>query len=185
MGWGQVAPVEISEVEFDQVAPAGAREAWYEVAIEVRGQAREAERRAEPLRLSLELAFARAGGSYAFYRTSVQFLAPSAGDEVVVYCYLPPGIIERDGIRGDPFGWRVSLAQGERVYPQAPGSYSDSLRTPEAARSFAQRLATEAEENDGWLQPIYLTPFYQRENGRLDRSPSYLRKEPLATGGLR
>jgi hypothetical protein len=177
----QLAPVEVSRVTFGEVIPRGESRSWWEAAIELRGRSREVEARREPLVVGLELAFQRRDERFVFFRSRAALLVPEANDQAVVRFYLPPGVLERDGLRPRPFAWRVWLAQGERAYPQGPGSYSDALASPEAARSFVQRLEGEAEANDGWLQPIYLTPFFQAENGRLDDSPAYLRREAAVT----
>jgi len=177
----QEAPVSIVEVDFGEALPRRGDEEWFEVVIEVEGQVREASLRREPLRLGLELAFRNREGEFAFFRARVGLLVPEAGEDVEVRFYLPPGVLDTWEVRGEPFAWRVWMGQGERVFAQAPGTYSDSLRDPEAARSFARRLTEEAEANDGWLQPIYLTPFFESENNRLRNSASFLR--PEATHG--
>lgn len=185
MGWvlaAQSVPVVIKGVSFGMAIPRGEPSAWYEVAVEVEGVSEEETARAQPLVLGVEMAFNKRQRDLSFYRAQVAFLAPEAGDEALIYFYLPPGIVERDHLRGDPIGWRIQLSQEGRAFPQGDGSFSDSLRGPESARSFVQRVMAEGAVNDGWLQPIYLTPFFDADNGRLEDSPSYLRTE-LVTGG--
>lgn len=182
-GLALVAPaasVSIKAVDFTPAVPPGMAEEWYEVVIELEGETRELEARLDPLQVGLELAFrVRAEGreEFRFFRAAAEIVVPAMGDEVAVRFYLPPAIMERDELRREPFAWRVRLSQGGQVWPQTPASYSDALKSPPAAESFARRLQTEAERQDGLLVPIYLTPFYVAESGRLEDSPSYLRRE--------
>ncbi len=181
----KAAAVRVVDVSFDRIVPRGGEGEWLEVAIEVEGARVPGATR--PLTVGLDLALEREeseAARHAFYRAEAVILLPEEGADATVYFYLPPALVERYELRGEPFGWRVRLAQEGRVWPQLRGTYSDSLADPEAARSFAQRVTEAAEANGGWLQPIYLTPFYEAENGRLFASPSYLRRERVGPGTL-
>lgn len=172
--------LRVERVRFAEVVPLGGVEAWYEVAIELRGLRRELERLREPVWLGLELAWHLERGharTAAVFRSEVRFLPPLSGEGQSVRFYLPPTVTERWELRGDPEAWRVRLEQGGVSLGQRRGTYSESLADPPRARAFAELLLREGTANEGLLQPIYRTPFMQARDTRWESSPAYLRCE--------
>ena len=172
----QQASVVVESVEFDTDRPDGGREAWFEIAVKI--SANEASERGQPsvVKMKLELAVeARASKDFVFMASEVAFFLPERNEAKTIYFYLPPAVVERMDIRQEPFGWRVSMEHGGNPVALTAAAFSQNLREREAAQSFARRAAAEASKQAGWLQPIYLTPFYRFENGRSEVSPSYLR----------
>lgn len=175
----------LRSVDFSTARAPGIRDAFYEVAIELRGERLvtgehvvDFHRRVQ---VHLELAFAVDRGPETrqeYYRSRAVLVGLAAGEERTVCFYLPPEIVERDRLFNEPLGWRVALAVDGKALAQQAGSYSQTLRKPVNARRFLARIANDAPPNDGLLLPIYLTPFHSADSGRLSESPSYLRALP-------
>jgi len=107
------------------------------------------------------------------YAAAVECVALEPGRAEVRF-YLPPEILKRDQIRGDPKFWGVELTAGGEALPAARSAYSANLGTPAARADFQRRMAPAAVANDGILQPQHLTPFvldYPRS------TPSVVRRE--------
>lgn len=182
-------PVSVEEVKFQHARAAGVDDPYLEVAIELATNRvpttppGDYYARVE-VRLELATQADRKGTRVMeYYRSQVRIATIEAGEDCVVYFYLPPEVVDRDRLdSGEPMGWRVSLTVDGQALPNARGSFSENLADPQRARSFLAQIQQQAPHNDGVLQPIYLTPFYDREAGRRDDSPTYVREEPLPQG---
>jgi hypothetical protein len=107
------------------------------------------------------------------YAAMVECVALEPGRTDVRF-YLPPEIVKRDQIRGDPKFWGVELTAGGEALPAARTAYSANLATAAARTDFQRRWAPVAAAQDGILQPQHLTPFaleYPRS------TPSVVRRE--------
>ena len=194
LGWmGSMAPLSaatVTGVAFGRDTPPGYDDPWIEVAVQLEADNAFAEAAAAQGATTLTIDFGAAwevgrgrDRRYTFYQTQATLATLPVENAAVVFFYLPPEIVERDDLRPEPFAWRISLNVGERALPTQPTWISDGLRDPAVARSFAARLAENAPANAGLLQPIYLTPFWDRDAGKTRDLPTFIRREPRATGG--
>jgi hypothetical protein len=173
--------VEVSAVKFANLrAPHGSSGNWYEatIALDVRPVPSTSGRMVARVRVTLTLGFelpAPPGGErrMEFYRAEAECVALETGRSDV-RCYLPPELVKRDQLHGDPKYWGVELAAAGRAIPAGRGSYASSLPAAEARKSFQTRAAAGAEINEGLLQPQFLTPF-ALEYARA--TPSFVRRE--------
>ena len=175
------AEVEVTTVKFTNLrAPTGSIGNWYEadVALEVRPTPSTSGRMVARVRVTLTLGFelpAPTGGERRteFYRADAECVALETGRADVRF-YLPPELVKRDQLHGDPKFWGVELAAGGRTLPAGRASYSPSLPAAEARKNFQTRAAAAVAANDGLLQPQYLTPFV---NDYPRATPSFVRRE--------
>ena len=174
--------VEVAAVKFANLrAPNGAGGNWLEadIALNVRPAPGSPGLMVARVRVALTLGFelpALAGGDRRIehYRAEAECVALEAGRADVRF-YLPPELVKRDQLHGDPKYWGVELASGGRPVPAGRAGYSPTLAASEQRKNFQARAATEAAANDGLLQPQYLTPFA----GEYPRAtPSFVRREP-------
>ena len=107
------------------------------------------------------------------FRAEAECVALDAGRADVRF-YLPPELVKRDQLHGDPRWWGVEVTVGGRPVPPGRASYSGTLTTPDARKNFQTRAATAAATNDGLLQPQFLTPF---ANDYPRATPSFVRRE--------
>ena len=161
-------------------APTGSIGNWYEadVALAVRPTPSPSGRMVARVRVTLTLGFelpAPAGGErrLEYYRAEAECVALETGRADVRF-YLPPELVKRDQLHGDPKFWGVELAAGGKTLPAGRASYSTSLPAAEARKNFQTRAATAVAINDGLLQPQYLTPFV---NDYPRATPSFVRRE--------
>ncbi|MDQ8180037.1 hypothetical protein [Pelagicoccus sp. SDUM812005] len=158
----QAAELEILRVDFDLVEQEGARDPWYEIAVAVsveegdRGNGANP-RFADEVAVSLALATEvnRGGGrSFEFYAARVEYPTLEVGQHVVRF-YLPPEIVKRDRVRGEPFGYEIEIL--------SPAGLEDSLvspnlERPEALQSFRSEAASRSEESRE-MRLQFETPF--------------------------
>jgi hypothetical protein len=173
--------VGVSGVQFKLVRPgSGAAGDWLQidVTLDARPAPDSPGRRLSRVRVTLMIGCdVFAGGApkrSEYHRAEAEAVALGAGTDHVRF-YLPPEIVQRDGVRGAPSCWRVDVTVGG--HPQRPvlTRFSASLATVEARRRFLQQSAAGAEANAGMLLPQYLTPF------ALDyptTTPSFIRRDP-------
>jgi hypothetical protein len=174
--------VEVSVVKFSGARPSPeATGGWLEadIALNVRPAPGSPGAMVARVRVLLTLGFelpGQAGGERRIehYRAEAECVALEPGRADVRF-YLPPEIVKRDQLHGDPKYWGIELIAGGR--PQLPGraAYAASLPTTEQRKNFQAHAATAAAPNDGLLLPQYLTPFagdYPRA------TPSFVRREP-------
>jgi hypothetical protein len=106
------------------------------------------------------------------YRAEAECVALEPGHANVRF-YLPPEIVKRDQLRGDPKLWGVELAVGGRPIPASRLAYATPLATPEQRRRFQAEAGAASAANDGILQPQFLTPF---ANEYPRATPSFVRR---------
>ena len=183
--WAAAAPapapaVEVANLRTNQVRPGNGSPAWLEttLSLNVRPAGGGPAPVVSAVRVAVLLAFELPGPAGAARRThayaaAVECVALEPGRAEVRF-YLPPEILKRDQIRGDPKFWGVELTAGGEALPAARTAYSANLGTPAARTEFQRRWAPAATANDGILQPQHLTPFaleYPRS------TPSVVRRE--------
>lgn len=184
--WAAAAPgpapsIEVMNLRTNQVRPANGAPAWLEttLALNVRPTGGGPSPVVSAVRVALLMVFelpGPAGGPRRaqVYASAVECVALEPGRTEVRF-YLPPEILKRDQIRGDPKFWGVELVAGGESLPAARTAYSANLGPPAARTDFQRRWAAAAAANDGILQPQHLTPFaleYPRS------TPSVVRREP-------
>jgi hypothetical protein len=172
--------VEVSAVRFTPNLRAASGANWYEadVALDVRPGPGAPGRMVSRVRVALVAEFELpgvAGGERRTesFRAEAECVALDAGRADVRF-YLPPELVKRDQLHGDPRWWGVEVAVGGRPVPPGRASYSGNLATPDARKNFQTRAAAAAAANDGLLQPQFLTPF---ANDYPRATPSFVRRE--------
>jgi hypothetical protein len=173
--------VEVTSVRFNNLrAPTGSNGTWLEtdVVLLVRPAAGNAGQMVSRVRVAMLLGFelpALAGGERRLehYRADAECVALEPGRTSVRF-YLPPELVKRDQLRGDPKYWGVELSVGGKPVPAGRSAYATSLASAEQRRAFQQRGSAAAAANDGLLQPQYLTPFI---NEYPRATPSFVRRE--------
>jgi hypothetical protein len=179
--------VEAVAVKFANLRPSnGAPGNWLEadVALEAKPTGNLVGRMVARVRVTLSVGFevpaVSAGGErrLEFYRAEAECVALEAGKANVRF-YLPPELVKRDQLHGDPKYWGVELAVAGRALPAGKGSFAATLPTPEARKNFLNRVGTAAIANEGLLVPQYLSPFaldYPRA------TPSFVRRDGRESG---
>lgn len=178
---GQNQPVEVTLVRFINVrAPTGSAGNWLEatIGLTARPATGSPAQMVSRVKVSLLLAFelpALAGGErrLEYYRAEAECVALEPGRADVRF-YLPPEIVKRDQLHGDPKYWGVELAVGGKAVPAGRGAYSATLAGAESRQNFQKRVGGAAAVNDGLLLPQYLTPFV---NEYPRATPSFVRRE--------
>lgn len=173
--------VEVTSVKFTNLrAPTGSIGNWLEadIALNVRPPAGSPGQMVSRVRVALLIGFelpAPAGGDRRIehYRADVECVALEAGRADVRF-YLPPELVKRDQLHGDPKYWGIELAVAGKPVPAARLAYSATLPGVEQRKNFQTRGSQLAAANDGILQPQYLTPF-RHEYPRT--TPTFVRKE--------
>ena len=174
--------VEITTVKFANVrAPNGGSGTWLEgeIALNVHPMPGTSAQMVSRVRVALTLAFelpALAGGERRLehYHAEAECVALEPGRADVRF-YLPPELVKRDQLHGDPKYWGVELSVGGRALAAGRGSSSANLASAEARKNFLSRALAAATASDGLLQPQYLTPF---ANTYPQATPSFVRREP-------
>ena len=185
--------VEVTAVRFTNVrAPAllssggGAGGTWLEadVALTVRPAPGSTGQMVSRVRVSLLIGFEMpaaaakgpesvAGRRMEHYRAEAECVALEAGRANVRF-YLPPEIVKRDQLHGDPKYWGVELSASGKPIAAGRSAYATTLTGAEPRKNFQTRAGQAAVANDGILLPQYLTPFafeYPRA------TPAFVRRE--------
>jgi hypothetical protein len=181
-----VAPVVAQEVEVTTVnftntrAPTVSNGTWLqaEITLNVKAVPGNPSQMVSRVRVGLLLGFelpATAGAERRLehYRAEADCVALEPGRAYVRF-YLPPELVKRDQLHGDPKYWGIELAVAGRALPAARAAYSNALTTAEHRKNFQTRGGAAAVANDGILLPQYLTPFVD-EHPRA--TPSFVRRE--------
>ena len=176
------AEVEVTSVKFTNVrAPTGSDGTWLEtdIALSVKPPPGSPNQMLSRVRVSLLLGFelpamAGAGRRLEHYRADVECVALDAGRADVRF-YLPPELVKRDQLHGDPKYWGIELTAAGKAVPAARAAYATALASAEQRKNFLTRATQLAEANDGILQPQFLTPFV---NEYPRTTPTFLRREP-------
>jgi hypothetical protein len=173
--------VDVTSAKFTNLrAPNGAVGNWFEadLALNVRPAPGAPGQMVSRVRVTLTLGFespGTAGGERRteFYRAEAECVALEAGRTDVRF-YLPPELVKRDQLHGDPKFWAVAVTAGGRAQTLGRAGAATALAAADARKNFESRAATGAPANDGLLQPQYLTPFaadYPRA------TPSFVRRD--------
>ena len=173
--------VEVTTVNFNNVrAPTGSNGTWLEteITLNVKAVPGNPSQMVSRVRVSLLTGFelpAAAGGERRLehYRAEAECVALEPGRAYIRF-YLPPELVKRDQLHGDPKFWGVELAVAGRALPPARAAYSPSLGTTEQRKNFQTRAGAAAVANDGILQPQFLTPFV---NEHPRATPSFVRRD--------
>ena len=176
------AEVEVTTVRFSNVrAPTGANGTWLEaeIAVNARPAPGSTGQMVSRVRVALLLAFelpaTAAGGERRldYYRADAECVALEPGRANLRF-YLPPELVKRDQLHGDPKYWGIELTAAGRPVPPARGAYATTLANPDQRKNFQTRGAAAAAGNDGLLLPQYLTPFV---NEYPRATPSFVRRD--------
>jgi hypothetical protein len=173
--------VEVTTVKFTNVrAPTGSNGTWLEadITLNVHATPGTPGQMVSRIRVALLLGFelpAVAGGERRLehYRADAECVALEPGRAEVRF-YLPPELVKRDQLHGDPKFWGIELSVGGRALQPARAAYVAALATPEQRKNFQTRGGTAAAVNDGILQPQFLTPFV---NEYARTTPSFVRRD--------
>jgi hypothetical protein len=163
--WGglvEASQLEIGRIDFDLVEQEGARDPWYQIAIAVTvergGDGPSAHPRfADDITVSLALATQvdrSDGRSYTFYAAKAEYPSLEVGQHWVRF-YLPPEIVKRDRVRGEPFAFEVEVLTPEGLEASL---VSRAIQSPSALQSFRSRAA-ESSARAGSLRSQSQTPF--------------------------
>lgn len=173
--------VEVTTVKFTNVrAPTGSNGTWLEtdITLNVRPVPGNPSQMVSRVRISLLLGFelpAPTGGERRLehYRAEAECVALEPGRANIRF-YLPPELVKRDQLHGDPKYWGIEIAVGGRPLLPARAAYVGALSTPEQRKNFQTRGSVAAAANDGILQPQFLTPFM---NEYARATPSFVRRD--------
>lgn len=113
---------------------------------------------------------------FAFYRASATAVTLAPGRALFRY-YLPPAVVERDRLQGEPRFWVVEVRTGDGVLPASRRSVGPGFTSPAALENFRRQLAQRAPPNDGVLVPWFLSPFPATAD---PSAPAVLRREAAA-----
>lgn len=185
LGWvallvaGFAQEVEVATVKFSSLrAPNGSAGTWVEneITLIVKPVAGTPGQMVSRVRVGVLLGFelpATAGSTRRLehYRAEAECVALEPGRATVRF-YLPPELVKRDQLHGDPRYWGVELAVGGRPVPAVKAAYALSLASPEQRKNFQTRGAAAAAANDGILLPQFLSPF---ANEYPRATPSFVR----------
>jgi hypothetical protein len=173
--------VEVITVKFTNVrAPTGSTGTWLETDITLNAKpvTGNPSQMVSRVRVALLLGFelpALAGGERRLehYRADAECVALEPGRANVRF-YLPPELVKRDQLHGDPKYWGIELAVAGRALAAARAAYAAPLATVDQRKNFQTRAGAAAAANDGILQPQFLTPFV----GEYPRAtPSFVRRD--------
>lgn len=173
--------VEVTTVKFTNVrAPTGSNGTWLEteITLNVKPVVGNPSQMVSRVRVSLLLGFelpAMAGGERRLehFRAEAECPAIEPGRAYIRF-YLPPEIVKRDQLHGDPKYWGIELAVAGKSVPAARAAYATALASGEQRKNFQTKAAMAATANDGVLQPQFLTPFV---NEYPRATPSFLRRD--------
>ncbi|MCH6257037.1 hypothetical protein MLD52_10795 [Puniceicoccaceae bacterium K14] len=162
--------IEVRELEYSLIKYESSDE-WYELSIELEAfrDSQDEERRdpsfIDNIRVEVFVATEiRATGRkkpFEFYRSGVELVSIEQGRTFVRF-YLPPEIVKRDRVRGEPHSFIVRVYRGEELLNQ---SLSRSLNRESVLANFEKRLAENIAANDGILLPQKGTPFFNEYSG--------------------
>jgi hypothetical protein len=107
------------------------------------------------------------------FRADAECVALEPGRANVRF-YLPPEIVKRDQLHGDPKYWGIELTVGGRAVAPARAAYVAALGSAEQRKNFQTRGGAAAVANDGILQPQFLTPFV---NEYPRATPTFVRRD--------
>ncbi len=154
--------LEVLRVDFDLVKQEGAPDPWYEIAIAVSVEQGEAKPGANPrfaddITVSIALATEvnrDRGRVYEFYASRVEYPALEVGQHLIRF-YLPPEIVKRDRVRGEPFAYEIEILSPDGL---GYSLVSRNLQAPAALQRFHSQLAANKSAGSAFV-PQHKTPF--------------------------
>lgn len=174
------AQLEVASVKFGSARSEGGADYWMESVIELDvkpgGKAVSGEflnRVRVTLSLGLQLGGGGAEKVYSFYKSSAEMISVEGGKAFVRF-YLPPEVVKRDKLRGDPEYFLVELEIGGQPQKITLNNTSKKINSADVLGFFKGKIGSEAVTNDGVLMPQYLTPFASDSRRP---SPTFLRRE--------
>ncbi|MDQ8185521.1 hypothetical protein [Pelagicoccus sp. SDUM812002] len=159
---GFASEIGVVRVDFELVNQEGGREPWYEIAVVVSVEEGESDPDANPrfaddvtvsVALAAEVNRGR-GRGYEFYANRMEYPALEVGQHAVRF-FLPPEIVKRDRVRGEPFAYEIEVFSAEGLEFSL---VSNNLDNPAALQSFHSQLAA-SKSDSSVLLPQYQTPF--------------------------
>ena len=173
--------VEVTTVKFANVrAPTGSNGTWLEtdITLNVKPVIGTPSQMVSRVKVTLLVGFEMAGSAggerrLEHFRAEAECVALEPGRANVRF-YLPPEIVKRDQLHGDPKYWGVELTAGGKPMPPARAAYVAALATADQRKNFQTRGGAAAGPNDGILQPQFLTPFF---NEYPRATPSFVRRD--------
>lgn len=173
--------VEVTSVKFSNLrASTGAPGNWFEadVALLAKPAPGSIGQMVSRVRVMLLAGFefpAVAGGDRRIehFRAEVDCVALESGRADVRF-YLPPELVKRHQLHGEPKYWGVELMAGGKPVPAAKAAYSATLPGADQRKNFQTKATPLAAANDGILVPQYLTPFI---NEYPRGTPTFVRRE--------
>lgn len=173
--------VEVMMVKFTNVrAPTGSNGTWLEsdITLNVKPVVGNPSQMVSRVRVTLLMGFELPGSvggerRLEHYRAEAECPALEPGRANVRF-YLPPEIVKRDQLHGDPKYWGIEIAIGGKTVPAARAAYAAVLSSADQRKNFQTRGGTAAAANDGILQPQFLTPFV---NEYPRATPSFVRRD--------
>lgn len=173
--------VEVTTVRFMNVrAPTGSNGTWLEadITLNVKPVVGNPSQMVSRVRVTLLTGFELPGTASGerrleHFRAEAECVALEPG-RVEVRFYLPPEIVKRDQLHGDPKYWGIELAVGGKALAPTRAAYVAALATAEQRKNFQTRGSAAAAANDGVLQPQFLTPFV---NEYPRATPTFVRRD--------
>jgi hypothetical protein len=160
--------IEVAQVRFETVrGPQGA--SWYVAAIElgIKPGPANSSRHVSRVQVGLIVAFEATVGlerRWEVYQAEATAVALPQGRAVLRF-YLPPEIVQRDRLAGEPRYYLIDLGVAGRSLALRRAQVSSNLPNPEAVARFRERAAASLERNRGILRPQALTPFAHAADG--------------------
>lgn len=169
----QAAALEVRRIEINEVGFDGS-EKWmeYVIEIEVLRDSKDALRREPDFIDDLQVDFLvgidsrESGGGFEFYTSRALLVSLERGKHFVRF-YLPPEVLERDEVEGEPYAYLIRLTRDGTNFVEMA---SDSLERSQVRKSFLGRIAKESARNRGILRPQNKSPF---DKSYARSTPSY------------
>jgi hypothetical protein len=151
--------VEVRAVQFSLVNAPGTTGRWLETDVELDASVLGGSGQfIDRVLVALEIGTRALGGSYRFYRAQLEAVALEAGSSHFRF-YLPPELVRRDGLGGEPEFWAVRIIAAGAAGSDSPRNASATLRESARRQAFEARITADAPANDGVLLPQHLTPW--------------------------
>jgi hypothetical protein len=174
--------VSVRSVKFNYIRVDGAQgtslEAEVELDVRGSGAAGRNPRFVDNVRVALMLAVqgrGRTGAEFQYYYAEAEVVTLEAGTRTMRF-YLPPEIVKRDSLSGEPYAYSVELAVGGGVISPQRASISETLRDRARYDVFVQKVTEARATTDG-----ILVPQHQFMTGLRDgrETPAVIRKAGL------
>ncbi len=182
--------VEVRRLEFNEISFSGS-DRWYESSVEIE-VSRDVDDRLRKdadflddldVELFLGIEIREEGRpQFEFYRSVAQLVSLERGEHVVRF-YLPPEVVKRDLVKGEPHSFLVRLSRNGELLEEV---VSDRLERPQVKQSFIARATKDGQRNEGVLKTQDMTPFsseYPRSTPSLKRAHGQIALEQSKGAG--